>query len=71
MYLVEMNVSDVVASTSSGTGTVHGVLVGQVSPIKTSRRRGDVKYFEGQLSDGKKLRLVSFKPSLHSKFEEA
>ena len=49
-----MDVSDVAASTSSGTGTVHGVLIGQVAPIKTSRKRTDVKYFEGQLSDGKK-----------------
>ena len=67
-----MDLSDVVASTSSGTGMVHGVLVGQVSPIKTSRKRANVKYFEGQLSDGKKtVRLVSFDPNLHRKFEEA
>ena len=67
-----MDVSDVVASTSAGSGTVHGVLIGEVSPVKTSRRRSDVKYFESQLSDGKKtVRLVSFEPSLHHKFEEA
>ena len=63
-----MSVSDVA---SSGTGTVHGVIVGQVSPVKSSTR-SDVKYFEGQISDGvKTVRLVSFEPSLRSQIEEA
>ena len=42
----QMDVSEVA---SSGTGTVHGVIVGQVSPIKISKKRPDVKFFEGQI----------------------
>ena len=55
-----MEVSEVA---SSGTGTVHGIIVG-VSPVKSSKKRSDVKYFEGQISDGvKTMRLVSFEPT--------
>ena len=44
-----MDVSDLVLqSTSSSVGTVYGILVGEVSPIKMSRKRNNVKYFEGQ-----------------------
>ena len=43
---IQMDVSEVA---SSGTGTVHGVIFGQVSPIKTSKKRPDVKFFEGQI----------------------
>ena len=42
----QMDVSEVA---SSGTGTVHGVIVGQVSPVKTSKKRPDVKFFDGQI----------------------
>ena len=47
-----MDVSDVKASTSSGT--VHGVVVGKLSPVKTSSKNRVVKYFDGRFSDGKK-----------------
>ena len=67
-----MDLSDLVVSNgASSSGTVHGV-VGEVSPIKTSRKRNDVKYFEGQFSDGKKtVRLVSFEPKLRGQLDEA
>ena len=45
-----MDVSDVKASTSSGT--VHGVVVGESSPVKTSSKNKVVKYFDGRFSDG-------------------
>ena len=51
LQTVVMDVSDVVASGSPGTGTVHGMVVGQVSPVKTSSKRSEVKYFDGQFSD--------------------
>ena len=38
---------------SQGT-TVHGMVVGELSPVKDSRGKAGVRYFEGQLSDGKK-----------------
>ena len=64
-----INISDLVPSTSTN---VEGVFVGDLSPIKTSRKNPNVKYFEGQLSDGSKtVRFVSFKPKLHSKINEA
>ena len=68
-----MDVSDLVVSTgASSLGTVRGVLVDEVSPIKTSRKRNDVKYFEGQFSDGKKtVCLVSFEPKLRGQLDEA
>ena len=39
---------------SSGAGTVHGVVIGEVSPVKTSLKWNGVKYFEGRISDGVK-----------------
>ena len=55
-----MEVSDVLFSTSSGTGTVHGMTISQVSPIKSSTKRKDVKYFYSQVTDGvKTVQLVS------------
>ena len=69
---VAMEVSDILSSPSSGMGTVHGMVVGQVSPIKSSSKRNDIKYFDSQFTDGvKTLRLVSFEPRLRSKIEEA
>ena len=48
-----MDVSEVA---SSGSGTIHGMIVGQVSPVKSTL---DVKYFERQISDGvKTMQLV-------------
>ena len=63
-------VSDTV--TSSSPVTVHGLVVGQVSPLKTSKSNSGVKYFNGSFTDGKKtLRMVSFDPKLRDQFEEA
>ena len=45
---VAMDVSDVVASTSPGAGTVYGMVVGQVSPVKRSSKRNYVQCFDGQ-----------------------
>ena len=65
---VQLDVSGVA---SSGTGTVYGIIVGQVSPVKTSKKQLDVKFLEGQISDGvKTIRLVSFEPILRCKVEE-
>ena len=51
--------------------TVHGVFVGAVSPVKSSRKKSDIKYFEANLSDGEKtVRVVSFEPRLRAQVEE-
>ena len=57
-----MDVSDVVATASHGTGTVHNMVVGQVLPMITGSMRSEVKYFDGdgQFSDGVKVQLVWF-----------
>ena len=61
--------SDVEPSTS--TGTFHGVVIGELSPIKTNSKNSAVKYFDGGFGDGKKtVRLVSFDPKLRTQFEE-
>lgn len=52
---VVMDVSDSITSASTGTGTVHGMVIGQVSAVKTSTKRNEVKYFDGQFSDGVKM----------------
>ena len=58
--------------TSSSPVTVHGMVVGQGSPLKTSKSNSGVKYFNGSFTDGKKtLRMVSFDPKLRDQFEEA
>ena len=58
----EMDVSEVCEAKGA---TVHGVLVGHLSPVKESHGKAGVKYFKGKLSDGKKtLRIVSFEPKL-------
>ena len=55
----------------SSTATVHGMVVGELSPIKTSRKRSSVKYFEGNISDGRKVaRMISFEPSLRSEIQQ-
>ena len=66
----EMDVSQLVAPSSSAT--VHDVFVGDVSPVKTSRKNTSVKYFESQLCDGKKtVRVVSFEPKFRNEIEDA
>ena len=57
----EMKVSEVCETKGV---TVHQVIVGELSPVKESRGKVGVKYFEGQLSDGKKTVMVSFEPNL-------
>ncbi len=52
--------------------TVHGVFIGTVSPVKDSCKRPGVRYFDGQLSDGKKsARMISFEPKLKTDVEKA
>ena len=66
-----MNVSDVTASSASSSATVHGVVVGELSPIKTSTKNSAVKYFDGRFGDGKRtVRLVSFDATLRKKLED-
>jgi len=49
-----------------------GMFVGNVSPIKVSRKCPDRIYFEANLSDGQKtIRMVSFGPNLRKAVEEA
>ena len=56
-----MKVSDVEPSTLART--FHGVVISELSPIKTSTKNSAVKYFDGRFSNGKKtVRLVSFDP---------
>lgn len=56
----------------SKLATVHGIFVGDVSPIKVSRKCADRKYFEANLSDGNKtVRMVSFEPKLRKAVEDA
>ena len=40
--------------------TVHGVLVGHLSPVKESRGKAAVKYSKGKLTDGKKTENCLF-----------
>ncbi len=65
----EMEVSGMEESRAA---TVHGVFVGPVSPVKSSRTKSEVKFFKGQLSDGKTtVRLVSFEPKLRAEVDKA
>ena len=66
----DVEVSEAIMSPSPVT--VHGVVVGEVSPVKTSKTKSGVKYFDGTFTDGKKaLRMISFDPKLRDQFEEA
>ncbi len=65
----EMEVSEISHRTPS---TIHGVFVGEVSPVKCGRRNPAVKYFEGHMTDGKKtVQVVSFEPTLKAEVEKA
>jgi len=65
-----MNVSEIKSSTSK-CATVHGVVVGELSPVKTSSKNSAMKYFDGRFGDGTKtVRLVSFDSTLRSKLED-
>ena len=51
-------------------GTIHRTFVGDVSPIKSSRKRADVKYFDGWISDEEATaRAISFMPKLREDVE--
>ena len=64
-----MDISQLVASLSA---TVHGMFVGAVSPVKSSRKNSAMKYFESQLCDGKKtVCVISFEPKFRNEIEEA
>ena len=64
---IEMDVSDIKPSTSA---TIHGVIVGELSPLKQGRKQ-NIKYFDGTLSDGiKKARMISFEPKFHEELLE-
>ena len=60
----QMEVSEVA---SSGTGTIHGIIIGQVSPIKSSKKQSDVKCFKGQIRNGVKTMRLNLRQSLHGK----
>ena len=65
----EMNVSDMGECKSAA---VHGIFIGGLSPVKKSRNKADVQYFETSLSDGDKtVCVVSFEPRLRRDVEEA
>jgi len=65
-----VNVSDVTPSTSK-CATVHGLVLGELSPVKTNSKNREMKYFDGWFGDEKKsVRLVSFDASLRSKLED-
>ena len=66
----DMDVSEVIMSPSPVT--VHGVVVGGVSPMKISKTKTGIKYFDDTFIDGKKvLQMVSFGPKLCDQYEEA
>ena len=44
---------DISEAEVSNAATVHGIIM-QLSPIWTSRKNPNVKYFDGKISDGKK-----------------
>lgn len=59
--LEEFNLCDLKECRSA---IIHGVVT-ELSPVKRSKRDDNVKYFSGQLCDGKiSVRVVSFEPCL-------
>lgn len=66
--LDEFDVCDI---KEGGSVIVHGV-VAELSPIKKSKKDEKVKYFSGQLSDGKKcVHVISFEPSLRQPMNDS
>jgi len=68
---MEMNVSNVKASAVPNLETVHGIVVGKLSPVKTSKKKNSgVQYFDGRYADEKKVvRLVSFDLTVRNKLD--
>lgn len=51
--------------------TVHGMITG-LSPVKSSKKNAERKYFSAKLSDGKKtMRVISFAPKLRDEIEKS
>ena len=49
--------------------TIHGVVT-ELSPVKCSKNNAKIKYFAGNLTDGKKtMRMVSFQLQLRSQLQ--
>ena len=62
---------DVCDIKESGSAIVHGVVT-ELSPIKKSKKDENLKYFSGQLSDGKKcVRVISFQPCLRQAMNDS
>ncbi len=65
----EMDVSEIVQCKNAA---VHGLVVGVISPVKSSKKILEIKFFQSQLSqlcDGKKVvRVISFAPQLRQEF---
>lgn len=65
----DVNVSEI---TLCSAATVHGVFIGEISPVKCGKSHPNVKYFDGQFTDGKKaVRMVSFEPKLRTEVQKA
>ena len=63
----EWDASEIEASDSA---CVHGIVT-DLSPIKKNRKNEAVRYFQGELSDGKKfVRVISFDPSLQNPYKK-
>ena len=55
----------------SGSAIVHSVVT-ELSPIKKSKKDDKLKYFSGQLSDGKKcMHVISFEPCLRQPMNDS
>ena len=64
-----LDISEIEEPTEAATVT--GVVT-ELSPIKVSKNNSHIKYFSGQVSDGKKTcRVVSFEPGLRNKLEKS
>jgi hypothetical protein len=62
--------ADVSEVKESKNAVVHGVIT-ELSPVKKSRKNESVKYFSGQLCDGKdSVRVIYFEPCLREKMSD-
>ena len=66
---LEFDVSEIGEEIHSGA-LVHGRVI-EMSPIKNSRKNKDIKYVEGQLTDGKEVcRFISFDVKIRDDIEK-
>ncbi len=57
-----MDVSEIVQCKNAA---IHGLVVGVISPVKSLKKNSEIKFFESQLCDGKKVVwVISFAPQL-------